>query len=627
MATPEAVAAVGLTLQALLADRVQHPNGGSSSVQINLGPPGPDRDPEGAVDEPRINLFLYRVLENGFLKNQDIPGRGHPAAYGNPPLSLDLHFLLTVFGSRASGTFFDETPAHQLLGSAMQVLHDNAIVTGSLVTRRPPAGRLILDPGLRDEFETIKVSLHPLGIEDLSNVWTALAMSYRLSVAYEVSVVQIESGRTRRHPRPVQEPPLAGPRVFAVPLQRPHLAAIGVRRLGDPPGVERTVPFARIGDTLVLHGNRLTGGGLVVRIGRLDLQVTSASAAGDVIEATIPDAVQADGTPIAPGDRLRPGTHTTSVMTVLPELPQAAIASGGLPLVLVPAITAANVAGRRLTVTGTRLLDGAAPAELLVGDTIVDRVAYLPGSTDTSVEVSLADTLPAFPAAARVSGPLAPFPALPGSFDLNVRVGTEGPHVVTLTSTPAGLTEAATAVQTAIRGATDAPGFNGVRVTATTRELILVAGDLMSPITVSPGTLADGLGLATASSARDVYLSGALRPFPSVTSGTPQVRVRIGATTAVAALPVVPTSLADAATALETSLRSANAAAAFAGARVATLGDQLCILPGAVGAMTIGPVPGVDETTATELELAAAYLVRARVRGVESIDEQTVDLP
>ena len=269
MATAGAVSAAGLTLQALLADRVEHPNGNSSPVPVTLGFPGPDRDPQGVVvDEPRINLFLYQVVENCFLQNQEIPGHGHPAAYGHPPLSLDLRFLLTAFGNQDSGVFFDETPAHLLLGSAMQVLHDNAIITGSLVTRRPPTGRLILDPALRDEFESLKVTIHPLGLEDLSNIWTALELSYRLTVAYEVSVVQIESDQPRRRPRPVGELPGGGPRVFLVPLQRPNLSSIGVRRADDPPGTERSVPFARVGDTLILHGSRLSGGGLVVQIGR-----------------------------------------------------------------------------------------------------------------------------------------------------------------------------------------------------------------------------------------------------------------------------------------------------------------------------------------------------------------------
>ena len=29
-----------------------------------------------------------------------MPGRGHPGTYGRPPLSLDLHYLLTGYGTR-----------------------------------------------------------------------------------------------------------------------------------------------------------------------------------------------------------------------------------------------------------------------------------------------------------------------------------------------------------------------------------------------------------------------------------------------------------------------------------------------------------------------------------------------
>jgi hypothetical protein len=226
-----------------------------------------------------------------------------------------------------------------------------------------------------------------------------------------------------------------------------------------------------------------------------------------------------------------------------------------------------------------------------------------------------------------VSGVLAPFPALPASFDLSVRVGAAAPHVVTLTSTPGSLEEAATAVQNAIRSATDAPGFAGVDVAATDRQLILVAADRTTSIQVAAGTLADALKLSAGSSNRDVYLSGSLRPFPTLTNSAAQVRVRIGGTTADATLAAGPRSLNDAASALESAIRNASGVAGFTNARVSVLGAQLCILAGSAAAVTITAVPNVDETTAGELQLAAAYLVRASVRGVESIDQSTVDLP
>jgi len=626
MAGTDAVAAVGLTLQALLADRIQNPTNNGIPLPVTLGPPGPERDPEGAAEDARINLFLYQVSENCFLKNQEIPGFGNRGAYGSPPLSLDLHYLLTVFGSTASGSFFDETPAHQLLGSAMNVLNDNSIVTTSVVTKRPPAGRLILDPALRDEHESIKVSIKPLGLEDLSNVWTALELSYRLSVAYEVTVVQIDSERPRRYPRIVQEPPGAGPRVFAIPIQRPDITALGVRRPGDPADSERSAPYARIGDTLILHGSRLEGAGLTVRIGRLDLPAV-VGLSGETIEAVLPDSNLLDGTAIEPADRIKPGISSVSVRAVVPDLPQAAVSSAALPIVIVPSITSVSVVDRTLTVDGLRLTDGAAPGEILVGDTSVERSGYLPASTETSVLIPLSGALPVFPAVAHVSGDLDPFPALPGSFDMSVRVGGGAPHVVTLTSTPGSLEEAAAAVQAAILGATSAPGFDTVQVTATDRELIVVPADRTSSIQFSPGALANALALANGSSNRSVYLSGSLRRFPRLTNASPQVSVQIGGTTRVVPLGSVPASLTETAGLLEAALNGAAGVAGFADARVTALGDQLCILPGSGGAVTIGPVPGSDETTVVQLQLAARYAVRARVRGVESIDDQTVDLP
>src|SRR5438094_766255 len=62
------------------------------------------------------------------------------------------------------------------------------------------------DDALRDEFERIKLSLEPLTLEDVTKVWSALLQRYRLSAAYVVNVVQIQSQRPRRFVRPVGQP-------------------------------------------------------------------------------------------------------------------------------------------------------------------------------------------------------------------------------------------------------------------------------------------------------------------------------------------------------------------------------------------------------------------------------------
>ena len=51
------------------------------------------------VDGARVNLYLMQLFENAGLKNQEIPRQGHPGAYGHPPLSLNLRYLLTTYSA------------------------------------------------------------------------------------------------------------------------------------------------------------------------------------------------------------------------------------------------------------------------------------------------------------------------------------------------------------------------------------------------------------------------------------------------------------------------------------------------------------------------------------------------
>jgi hypothetical protein len=131
-----AIGGVSATLQALLADRVEKPpevTVDPTPIPVHVGIP-----PEDSDDEVRLNLFLYRISENPYLKNREIPGRGQGNGYGHPPLSLNLHYLLTAYGRVGSGgvttgTPVDERIAHYLLGNAMRILHDFPVITENLL--------------------------------------------------------------------------------------------------------------------------------------------------------------------------------------------------------------------------------------------------------------------------------------------------------------------------------------------------------------------------------------------------------------------------------------------------------------------------------------------------------------
>ena len=141
-----AIGGVSATLRALLIDRMELPDT-IGPFSVTIGPPYFTSSDNAPHAEPaRINLFLYRVTENGYLQNQEIPGRAASSGYGHPPLSLNLHYLITAYGNTVDpqdATIFDDLDAHRLLGSAMRVLHDVPIVSERLLSLNPPAGVLI----------------------------------------------------------------------------------------------------------------------------------------------------------------------------------------------------------------------------------------------------------------------------------------------------------------------------------------------------------------------------------------------------------------------------------------------------------------------------------------------------
>ena len=90
MSDYRAIAGVSASLRNLLRNRMEAP------VDVTIAPP--DVAINGIAGR-RLNLYLYEINENGSLKNQEIPGRGAGSGYGHPPLSLNLHYLVTAYGN------------------------------------------------------------------------------------------------------------------------------------------------------------------------------------------------------------------------------------------------------------------------------------------------------------------------------------------------------------------------------------------------------------------------------------------------------------------------------------------------------------------------------------------------
>ncbi|WP_247828961.1 DUF4255 domain-containing protein [Arthrobacter antioxidans] len=612
------LAGVSATLRTLLRDRMDPPAGvAAGSLAVTVGTPRGDANAAGAaVNElARINLFLYQVSENGFLKNQD--ALSHTGAYGNPPLGLNLHYLVTAYGAAGeNGNSVDESTAQQMLGSAMRVLHDFPLITEALVTVREPEGHTILHSSLRGDLERLKIALDPLSMEDLTKIWTALTIPFRASAAYSISAVELESQRRRQFPQLVGEPVHAGPRITILPLSAPSIASLGVRRPDDPAASSRNAPYVRIGDTLIIEGQNFAGGAVMVRIGSTEIRVAPDSARR--IELLVPDRTyefDGDTIALAADARLQPGVQTVEVTITPPELPNASARSNRAVLMLTPHVTGIAAAPpSSLTISGTRLFDPDLRGETLVGPVLFSAASYGTAS-GTGIELHLPDSLPHRSADAYVTDPLPVFAAPADLPQFDVTLGGLA-ATAQLRAVPASFAELAAALQSALR-AIPKPGFHGLRAALAGDRLVLLAGGLLGPITIA-GADAALLGLH-AGSMRTGYLSGAVDIAGGLRTHPGAVSASRGPTTAVITLAVEPPpSAAGTARVLQEALHVAGPD--FAALSVAAVDGQLLIFDtGTDAQLDFTAVPGGDQTTVAQLGLRAHYPVRVRVNGAEAI--------
>ena len=128
---------------------------------------------EDQIEPTKVSLYLYRVTMNEHLRSAR---RGLDAAPDGTPLSVDLHYLLTVWAKAA--------PAEQIiLAWAMRQLQQHPILDRSSLS--PEAN---WNPG-----EFVQVIPAELSNEDIMRIWDALQPSYRLSVSYIARVVRIDA--------------------------------------------------------------------------------------------------------------------------------------------------------------------------------------------------------------------------------------------------------------------------------------------------------------------------------------------------------------------------------------------------------------------------------------------------
>ena len=243
MSTPLAIAAVTAVLKDVLNTSMTATDLSSIVGDVKVSAKPPDKLIPATGDEPTaLNIFLYQVTPNQGWRNAGLPARDSGGdRTGNPPLALDLHYLLTATAPR---DIYPEI----IMGFAMQMLHETGVLSRELIAKAldpmaPPSDFIpqLKFAELAEQVEQIRVTPAALTVDDISKLWTGFQGRYRMSVAYIVTVVLIQTLRSTRSSLPVVTRNIA-----VKPFQQIVIDEI-----------TSSTPYALAGSTLSIAGTNL----------------------------------------------------------------------------------------------------------------------------------------------------------------------------------------------------------------------------------------------------------------------------------------------------------------------------------------------------------------------------------
>lgn len=301
MSSPLAIAAVTAVLRDLLNNGlIDHNITGSLGSNVDVTAVPPDTIAvDAAAARTQLNLFMHQVTPNAGWRNEGLSSRdGRGTRLSNPPLALDLHYLLTAYGAA-------ELHSEILLGYAMHLLHETPVLDRQAIRTAlsggtvpgailPPAFQALSAADLADQVELIKITPMTMSTEEMSKLWSALQAHYRPTAAYHVSVVLIEAQRATRSALPVLT---RGPRD---PISGREGGVVAGASLIPPYPMLTAIELpnqqlaARLGDTLTLRGHNLEGNSVVARFEHprlanpIDLSVGS-NVNGENLTITLPN--------------------------------------------------------------------------------------------------------------------------------------------------------------------------------------------------------------------------------------------------------------------------------------------------------------------------------------------------
>jgi hypothetical protein len=154
-----------------------------SDTQITLD------SPADMTDQHKLSLFLFRIAENPFMRNQEIE-QMNSAQLVSPACIVDLHYLITPRTK-------DKTKDHLLVGKILQIFHDHPVLRDQDFQEIE---------SLKNSTEELRVTFNPLPMETITELWNLFRdKPYMLSLCYQVSPVSIDSITTMEAKRVKQK--------------------------------------------------------------------------------------------------------------------------------------------------------------------------------------------------------------------------------------------------------------------------------------------------------------------------------------------------------------------------------------------------------------------------------------
>jgi hypothetical protein len=400
MSNALAIASVSFVLVDLLNNGLIDRDISSAIGDVVVSAWAPDQvDDMQSQGQSQLNLFLYNVTQNQGWRNVGYPSRDSAGdRINNPPLALDLHYLLTAYGAQQ---FHSEI----LLGYGMQLLHETPVLARAAILKSLSAPTQLIEgtsdlpvnllnlytSELATQVEQIKIWPQMLTTEEISRLWTAFQAKYRTTAAFQASVVLIQSQASTKSALPVKRRT-----VSAIPFNKPIISQVLSLSNTSPPiqSGQAILP----GYSLVLQGSQLEG-----------VESTSVLIAGEEVFPNSADVTPTQITVAIPADTPA-GTQTVQVVQQLmlgsPPVPHQGVESDPSTFVLHPVIQNITLSTGISPVTGNSVtqIDLTLNPAVNVGQNVVLLLNQVPATTSPP-QAPLAYSFVAAPLYSLVSPP------------------------------------------------------------------------------------------------------------------------------------------------------------------------------------------------------------------------------